>query len=86
MIKCGFIALIQLYSFLISPILGKNCRFYPTCSQYTQKSIEKHGVLKGIILGIRRISKCHPWHHGKFDDPVPDAIAWRAVLGYKKRT
>ena len=86
MIKNLIIALIRGYSFLISPLMGRNCRFYPTCSQYTHQSVEKHGVLKGLVMGTKRICKCHPWHHGKFDDPVPDVIAWRAVLGYKKRT
>jgi len=82
-IKKISIGIIKGYSFLISPIIGKNCRFYPTCSAYTQESIEKHGVLKGGIMGSKRICKCHPWHNGEFNDPVPDTIAWRAVLGYK---
>lgn len=85
MIKKTIIAAIKGYSFLISPLIGKNCRFYPTCSEYTQKSIQKHGVLKGGVMGLIRICKCQPWHNGKFDDPVPESIAWRAVLGYKKR-
>jgi putative membrane protein insertion efficiency factor len=62
--------LIRFYQKQISPFLGKNCRFIPTCSAYTYEAIETHGFLKGTALGIRRILKCHPFHKGGFD-PVP---------------
>lgn len=65
-----FVLLIKGYSYLISPFLGNNCRYYPTCSAYTQEAIEVHGVLRGLWLGIKRISRCHPWHEGGVD-PVP---------------
>ncbi|MBQ0755861.1 MAG: membrane protein insertion efficiency factor YidD [Amphritea sp.] len=65
-----FIFLIRIYQYLISPFLGPNCRFYPTCSTYTLEAIETHGILKGCWLGIKRIGKCHPGHPGGFD-PVP---------------
>ncbi|MDK4479599.1 membrane protein insertion efficiency factor YidD [Fusobacterium necrophorum] len=58
------------YQKYISPSLGKNCRFYPTCSQYTYEAIQKYGCIKGIYLGIKRISKCHPFHPGGYD-PLP---------------
>ncbi|WP_276798557.1 membrane protein insertion efficiency factor YidD [Fusobacterium gonidiaformans] len=61
---------IRSYQKYISPYLGKNCRFYPTCSQYTYEAIQKYGCLKGIYLGIKRISKCHPFHPGGYD-PLP---------------
>lgn len=64
------LALIKLYRFLISPLLGRNCRFYPTCSQYTYEAIQKHGLFKGILLGTKRLLKCHPFHSGGVD-PVP---------------
>ena len=55
---------------IISPALGVNCRFNPTCSNYAIKSLKKHGLFKGLYYSIIRISKCHPW--GKSgDDPVP---------------
>ena len=54
------IILIKTYKFLISPILGQNCRFLPTCSEYFIESLELHGPLKGTYLGFRRITKCHP--------------------------
>ncbi|ADE56828.1 MULTISPECIES: membrane protein insertion efficiency factor YidD [Aminobacterium] len=62
---------IRFYQKWISPMLGKNCRFYPTCSQYTLEAIEMHGILIGSWLGLIRIMKCGPWHPGGYD-PVPD--------------
>jgi len=65
-----FLLLIRLYQFLISPMLGANCRFTPTCSQYGMEAIKKHGPFKGGWLTLKRIGKCHPWGaHGH--DPVP---------------
>lgn len=64
-------ALIKLYSAAISPFLGRNCRFHPTCSAYAHDAIETHGALKGAGLTILRISKCHPFYKGPADDPVP---------------
>jgi len=69
-LKQIFIFPIRLYQRYLSPLLGKNCRFEPTCSHYAAAAIEEWGVLKGVWMGIRRISKCHPW--GGFGyDPVP---------------
>ena len=62
--------LIRFYQRLLSPLLGSNCRYYPSCSQYTYEAIAKYGVTKGGWMGIRRIGRCHPWHAGGFD-PVP---------------
>lgn len=64
------LALIRFYQRFISPLLGSNCRYYPTCSHYTYQAIEKYGVAKGGWMGIRRIARCHPWSPGGFD-PVP---------------
>jgi uncharacterized protein len=61
---------IRFYKRYISPGLGSNCRFYPTCSQYTYTAIEKYGVLRGGWMGFRRILRCNPWNKGGFD-PVP---------------
>jgi putative membrane protein insertion efficiency factor len=62
--------LIRGYRKFISPLLGHNCRFYPTCSVYTYEAIEKYGLLKGIFLGTKRLLRCHPFHPGGVD-PVP---------------
>jgi putative membrane protein insertion efficiency factor len=67
------IGFIQLYRWFVSPLLGPNCRFYPTCSCYAQDSIRRHGALRGAWLGLRRILRCHPWHPGGYD-PVPDTL------------
>jgi len=65
---------IRFYRYAISPLLGSNCRFYPSCSSYSIESIESHGLLKGGYFSIKRILKCHPWHPGGVD-PVPDLCA-----------
>lgn len=65
-----FISLIACYKVLLSPFLGNNCRFHPSCSSYAQQAIAEHGVIKGSWLALRRLLKCHPWHEGGLD-PVP---------------
>ncbi|HLF45609.1 MAG TPA: membrane protein insertion efficiency factor YidD [Chitinophagaceae bacterium] len=65
-----FIALIKIYQWVISPLLGPKCRFTPTCSQYAAEALKKHGVIKGVWLAIKRIFRCHPWG-GNGYDPVP---------------
>jgi putative membrane protein insertion efficiency factor len=65
------IALIRVYQWFISPLLGNHCRFYPSCSQYAREAIERHGVVRGLWLAIRRLACCHPWHPGGID-PVPE--------------
>ena len=62
-----FIYLIEKYQKYISPMLGKNCKYYPSCSEYTKQAIEKYGVLKGIFFGIKRILKCNPFSKGGYD-------------------
>ncbi len=64
------LALIRLYKRFISPMLPPSCRFEPTCSVYTYQAIEKYGVIKGGILGVKRIARCHPLNPGGYD-PVP---------------
>jgi len=61
---------IKFYRLFVSPIMGTNCRFSPTCSQYSLDAIKEYGFFKGLKLSIKRIGKCHPWHDGGFD-PVP---------------
>lgn len=70
LIKKIFIFPVRLYQIFLSPLLGSNCRYKPTCSHYMIEAINEWGPIKGIWLGIRRISKCHPWG-GHGHDPVP---------------
>lgn len=65
-----FILLVKFYQKAISPLTPAACRYSPTCSQYTLTALEKHGFFKGGWMGIKRISKCHPWG-GSGYDPVP---------------
>lgn len=66
------IAVIKIYQWVISPLLGPRCRFYPSCSHYACEAIEKHGTIKGVGLAAKRIARCHPGSAGGFD-PVPEA-------------
>ena len=61
---------IRLYQHLLSPLPGKNCRFRPSCSNYMIEAVNEWGIFYGVFLGIKRISRCHPWG-GHGDDPVP---------------
>ena len=65
------ILIIKTYQITLSPLIGNNCRFHPTCSEYTIQAVNEHGVYRGLILGVKRISKCHPLGPKGYD-PVPD--------------
>ncbi|MEO6712268.1 MAG: membrane protein insertion efficiency factor YidD [Mycobacteriales bacterium] len=64
------LSLVRFYRRAISPLLGPRCRFYPTCSGYTEDALREYGALRGSWLAIRRVSRCHPFHAGGYD-PVP---------------
>ena len=64
------VGLIRLYRVLLSPFFRGACRFEPSCSVYTEQAILKYGLVRGSIMGARRISRCHPWNPGGYD-PVP---------------
>lgn len=71
MIAKSVVFLIKLYQYLVSPLLGNNCRFYPSCSEYAVQALQQHGCLCGSLLAVKRICKCQPFHSGGLD-PVPD--------------
>lgn len=77
------ILLIRGYQVCISPLLGNNCRFSPSCSAYTIKAIEVHGSIKGLLLGIMRIARCHPFGSCGVD-PVPAKGKWKSTPQEKK--
>ena len=68
--KSLLLCLIRGYQYALRPMLGANCRFYPSCSDYAREAVDRHGALKGLWLASRRILRCHPYHPGGFD-PVP---------------
>jgi putative membrane protein insertion efficiency factor len=63
------IGLVVGYQILLSPLLGRTCRFAPTCSAYFRQAVEKYGPFRGTLKGLARIARCHPWHPGGFDPP-----------------
>lgn len=67
------ILFVKAYRLLLSPFLGNNCRYYPTCSEYAVTALGRHGALKGSWLAVKRIGRCHPWHPGGVD-PVPEKL------------
>ena len=66
-----FQATLRLYYWIVSPWLGNRCRYVPSCSEYSHQALQQHGVVKGLWLTLRRLSRCHPWG-GHGHDPVPD--------------
>jgi putative membrane protein insertion efficiency factor len=70
LLSLPFIVLIRFYQLVISPAIGPKCRFTPTCSSYGLQAFKKYGPLKGLLLTLKRVSKCHPWG-GSGYDPLP---------------
>ena len=63
------IGLVIVYKATLSPLLGRHCRFQPTCSSYFRACVEKYGAVHGSLKGLARIGRCHPWHPGGYDPP-----------------
>lgn len=74
------IKLVKGYQYLISPMLGSNCRYYPTCSSYTIEAIKLHGAAKGFAMGSWRILRCHPFAKGGYE-PVPGSCEHAKLHG-----
>ena len=58
---------LRIYKIALSPLLPSACRFYPTCSEYMRQAVEKHGVARGLWMGLKRLARCHPFHAGGLD-------------------
>lgn len=67
--SAALVGLVVVYKVTLSPLLGRNCRFTPTCSVYFRAAVEKHGAIRGALKGLARIGRCHPWHPGGHDPP-----------------
>lgn len=65
--KTVLIALLRFYRYAISPMLGRNCRFHPTCSEYAIEAVQRHGALRGGWLAAKRVGRCHPFNPGGYD-------------------
>jgi uncharacterized protein len=70
------VALLRAYRAAVSPLYGDVCRYYPSCSAYALESVQRHGAIRGIWLGGRRLVRCHPWAAGGLD-PVPAHFSWQ---------
>lgn len=71
----ALIWLIDGYRYALSPLLGSNCRFHPSCSCYARQALVTHGTSKGLLLSVRRICRCHPWNAGGYDPVPPTTLA-----------
>lgn len=80
------ISLIRGYRFILSPFMGQACRFTPTCSHYAEQAVVRHGALRGGILGVIRICKCHPYYKGAWLDDVPQSLPSWLNFGRRNRT
>ncbi len=78
--KALLIAVLRGYQWLLSPWLGNQCRFWPTCSEYARQAIDCHGASRGGVLALARILRCQPWATGGID-AVPQTFSWRAACG-----
>ena len=71
--KTVLLAGVRGYQYLVRPVLGDNCRFYPSCSDYAREALERHGAWRGTWLAVKRVGRCQPFHPGGYD-PVPEPI------------
>jgi putative membrane protein insertion efficiency factor len=66
-VTAAALGLVRLYQLTVSRMLPSSCRFYPSCSEYTRQAIERYGLSRGVWLGVKRISRCHPFNPGGYD-------------------
>jgi putative membrane protein insertion efficiency factor len=73
------IFIIRGYQYLVSPFMAPSCRYTPSCSNYAIEAFQRFGFLRGLVLAVRRIFSCHPWHHGGYD-PVPTSFTLKKSI------
>lgn len=73
------IFIIRGYQYVISPFMAPSCRYTPSCSNYSIEAFQRFGFIRGLILSVRRIFSCHPWHHGGYD-PVPTSFTLKKSI------
>ena len=73
------ILIIRGYQYVISPYIAPSCRYCPSCSNYSIEAFQRFGLVRGLILSVRRIFSCHPWHHGGYD-PVPTSFTLKKSI------
>lgn len=74
------------YRTAVSPLLPARCRYYPTCSAYMDEALRRHGPVKGLVMGLARVARCHPLARWPLTDPVPERFDWRGCFRYKRGT
>lgn len=82
--KSLLLLILRGYKLAISPMLGQNCRFYPSCSEYAAEAIREYGAAKGSLMAGKRLCKCHPWHPGGIDLVPPKNVPDHALVGDEK--
>jgi uncharacterized protein len=82
LIQRALVGLIAGYRYLISPWLGNRCRFYPSCSEYAEQAILERGIVRGLLLSVWRLLRCHPWHPGGYD-PVNQKSIMKEVTPHE---
>jgi hypothetical protein len=82
--KSLLLLILRGYKLAISPMLGQNCRFYPSCSEYAMEAIREYGAAKGCLMAGRRVCKCHPWHPGGIDLVPPKSAESNSDNGGEK--
>jgi putative membrane protein insertion efficiency factor len=76
LVRWLLIAVVKVYQYLVSPLIGPSCRFHPSCSSYAAQAITRHGPWKGLYLAAARLLRCHPWAAWG-EDPVPEDFTFR---------
>jgi uncharacterized protein len=77
--RSPFLFLIRGYQWVLRPMMGSSCRFYPSCSCYAHEAIERYGAWRGLRMTASRLSRCHPWNEGGYDPVVPESTATRST-------